>query len=465
MSAHYDFDFVAIGGGSGGFNGARTAASLGLKAAVIDGAEALGGLCILRGCMPSKTLLYSAEVLHRARQGRLFGLRIPRAEGDMAATQARKRRIIGEFADDRVKALTAGRFALLRSPARFVDPHTVELADGRRVSSRAFLIATGSVANVPDVPGLAQAETWTSDEALDTAVLPRSLIVLGGGLVAVELAQFFARMGSRVTLLQRGAHLLRGHSAESAEVIAAALRADGIEVLCGTTLEHVGRRGRGFEVHFRLGRRRLSRRADQCLNALGRRPATEHLNLAAAGVRLSDNGQIVTRRFQQTSAPHIYAAGDCAGPVEIVHIAVQQGEVAARHAAGVRPLRPVNYDLLLSVVFTDPQLATLGLSEEQLRSARTPFLSASYPFDDHGKSILMEAKRGYVQVRAHAKTGRLLGAEIVGPDAGELIHLFSGPMAMKATVFDLLKAPFYHPTLSEIVTYPLDEIAEKIGGR
>ncbi|HEY3756467.1 MAG TPA: FAD-dependent oxidoreductase [Opitutaceae bacterium] len=462
MSGRYDFDFVAIGGGSGGYNGARVAAAHGLRTAVIDGARPLSGLCILRGCMPSKTLLYSAAVLHRAQQGRKFGLRIPVAKADFAAVQARKRRIIGEFAADRVKSLTSGKFELIREPAHFVDPHTVELAGGRRVTSRFFLIATGSVPNVPDIPGLAAARAWTSDEALDAAVRPQSLIVLGGGLVGVELAQYFARMGTSVAIVQRGPQLLRGHSPESAEVVAAALREEGVGLYCGAALERVDWKRRGFEVVFKQGTRRLRLRAGRCLNALGRHAATSRLNLAAAGVTAGDDGQIDINRHQQTSVPHIYAAGDCSGPVEIVHIAVQQGELAARHAAKVKPLHPIDYGLLINVVFTDPQLATIGPSAAKLKEDQVPCVSASYPFDDHGKSILMEAKRGYVKIWAHAENGRILAAEIVGPDAGELIHLFTGPMAMKATVHDLLRAPYYHPTLSEIITYPLEEIAGKL---
>lgn len=463
MSGRYDYDFVAIGGGSGGFNGARVAAAHGLRTALIDGARQLGGLCILRGCMPSKTLLYSAEVLHRSQQGRKFGLRIPMAKADFAAVQARKRRIIAEFAADRVKSLTAGKFELIREYARFVDPHTVELSSGRRITARSFLIATGSVPSVPDIPGLAAARTWTSDDALDAAVRPQSLIVLGGGLVGVELAQYFARMGTSVAIVQRGPHLLRGHSPESADVVAGALRAEGVSIYSGTTLERVDWKRRGFEVQFKQGNRRWRLRAGRCLNALGRHASTAGLNLAAAGVAVQGDGQIDINRHQQTNVPHIYAAGDCSGPVEIVHIAVLQGELAARHAAKVKPLHPIDYHLLINVVFTDPQLATIGPSEAELKEDQVPLVSASYPFNDHGKSILMEAKRGYVKVWAHAETGRILAAEIVGPDAGELIHLFTGPMAMKATVKDMLRAPYYHPTLSEIITYPLEEIAEKLG--
>ena len=187
------------------------------------------------------------------------------------------------------------------------------------------------------------------------------------------------------------------------------------------------------------------------------------MNLAAAGIATRAQGQIITNRWQQTNVPHIYAAGDCSGPEEIVHIAIQQGELAARHASGVKKIKPVDYALLLNVVFTDPQLATIGLLESKLAERDVPFLAASYPFNDHGKSILMDANYGYVKVIAEPRRGRILGAEIVGRDAGELIHAFSGPLAMRATVFDLLRAPWYHPTLAEIITYPLEEIAEKIG--
>ncbi|HEY9249832.1 MAG TPA: pyridine nucleotide-disulfide oxidoreductase, partial [Rariglobus sp.] len=162
---------------------------------------------------------------------------------------------------------------------------------------------------------------------------------------------------------------------------------------------------------------------------------------------------------------HIYAGGDVCGPHDIVHLAVAQGELAARHAFGVKGIKPVDPALLLNVVFTDPPLATIGVQESELAERGEKFLVASYPFDDHGKSILMDAVRGYVKVIAEPVRGRILGAEIVGPQAGELIHIFSGPLAQKATVFDLLRAPWYHPTLAEILTYPLEEIAGQIGSR
>jgi pyruvate/2-oxoglutarate dehydrogenase complex dihydrolipoamide dehydrogenase (E3) component len=456
------YDFLAIGGGSAGFNAARVAASLGLKTAVVDGAHELGGLCILRGCMPSKTLLYVADVLHLAQKGKVFGLKIPSARADMKAIHARKKRIIAEFAEYRVQALQSGKFDLIRAHARFADPHTVDLSNGTQIRAKHILIGTGSKVSVPPVPGLSDVPFWTSDDVLDLDFIPKSVLVLGGGIVACELAQFLSRIGSQVTLLQRSANILRDHSPEASTIVQRAFVDEGMELFAGTQLQRVTQDRRGFSVDFIHDGKMLTRRADHLFNALGRDPDVSSLNLPAAGVRTRATGQIVTNRWQQTTAPHIYAAGDCAGPAEIVHIAIQQGELAARHAAGVRKITPVDYSLLLNVVFTDPQLATIGLLERDLIASDIPYISASYPFNDHGKSILMEANYGYVKVLADARRGRIYGAEIVGKDAGELIHAFSGPLAMKATVFDLLRAPWYHPTLAEIVTYPLEEIADKV---
>ncbi len=202
------------------------------------------------------------------------------------------------------------------------------------------------------------------------------------------------------------------------------------------------------------------RRAKHLFNALGRAPNTEGLNLQAAGVRLRKNGFIKTGPYNQTDNPDIYAAGDVAGPEKIVHVAIIQGEAAARHATGRKARDPNEWDFL-GVIFTDPQIALAGKNGATLEAEGVDYVSAEYPWDDHGKSILMEAKHGYVKVWAD-RSGEILGAEIVGKDAGELIHIFSVAIRLKANVVDLLQAPWYHPTLSEMVTYPLEEIAEKL---
>ena len=456
------YDFVIIGGGSAGFNAARVSTEQGMQTAVIDGASELGGLCILRGCMPSKTLLYAADVLHHAKMGKKFGLTIPQARANMKAVHARKRAIIGDFASHRQKQIKNAKFDLLQEHARFIDKDTVELSSGTKLRANKFLVSTGSSVSTPDILGLREANFWTSDEVLDLDFVPKSVIVLGGGIVACELAQFLNRIGSRVILVQRSKQILRDHSPEAAKVVEQSFRDEGIELFTGTELRDVKRTAQGFSVRFKHNGKLVIRRSAHGFNALGRSPNTANLQLDAAGIKTRNRGQIITNRWQQTSAPHIYAAGDCSGPHEIVHVAIQQGELAARHAHGLRKLKPVDYDLLLGVVFTDPQLATIGKTESQLKTENTPYITESYPFDDHGKSILMEAKYGYVKVFAEPTKGRILGAEIVGKDAGELIHCFTSPLAMRATVFDMLRAPWYHPTLAEIITYPLEDIADKI---
>ena len=458
------YDLICLGGGSAGFNAARLAASLGRKVAVIDGANPLGGLCILRGCMPSKTLLYTAEMLHHARHADRFGLVVKGARADMKAVHARKKKIIGEFADYRLQALTGGKFDLIRSYARFLDAHTLELANGKKLRAKNILIGTGSKVSIPPVPGLRDTPFWISDDVLDLDFVPKSVIVLGGGIVACELAQYLNRIGTKVTLVQRSPNILRDHSDAASTVVQKAFVDEGIELFTDTTLLQITRDKKGVAVAFQHEGKTIIRRAAHLFNALGREPNTAGLNLAAAGVKTRPDGQIIINRWQQTSAPHIYAAGDCSGPAEIVHIAIQQAELAVRHACKRKGLKPIDWSQLLNVVFTDPQLATVGLLERDLKATKTKHLVATYPFDHHGKSILMEAKYGYVKVIAEPKRDRILGAEIVGKDAGELIHCFSLALALRATVRHMLRAPWYHPTLAEIITYPLEEIAEKIKG-
>ncbi|MEJ1971732.1 MAG: NAD(P)/FAD-dependent oxidoreductase [Lacunisphaera sp.] len=384
------YDFVCIGGGSAGFNAARVAAGLGLKAAVVDGARQLGGLCILRGCMPSKTLLYAAEVLHQAQHAGRFGLKVGGARADMKAVHARKKRIIADFA--RVPGQGSHpREVCPASRARPLHRRAHDRAVERGETARQiFLIGTGSKVSVPPVPGLRETPAWTSDDVLDLDFVPESVIVLGGGVVACELSQFLRRIGSEVTLVQRSPNILRDHSDDASRVVQEAFADEGMRLFTDTKLESVSGGKKGVTVKFHHDGKLVTRRAAHLFNALGREANTAGLNLAAAGVKTRANGQVIINRWQQTSAPHIYAAGDCSGPAEIVHIAIVQGELAARHAAKVQRLKPVDFSLLLNVVFTDPQLATIGLLERELDERGVKYLGASYPFNDHGKSILME---------------------------------------------------------------------------
>jgi pyruvate/2-oxoglutarate dehydrogenase complex dihydrolipoamide dehydrogenase (E3) component len=304
----------------------------------------------------------------------------------------------------------------------------------------------------------------TSDEALTLARPPKSLIVLGGGAVAVEFAQFFARFDVHVTLIQRSEHILRDFDTDAAAELEKVFRRAGMTVFTNTKLLDAGRDGDLKGVTFEHGGKSVRVNAEEILFALGRISNTASLHLDKAGVK-TDRGRIVTNERMQTSAPHIYAAGDCTGPHEIVHIAIQQGEIAAHNIAHPNQPRAMDYRLLTSVVFTDPQIGIVGLTEKEAKACNVPYFTASYPFSDHGKSLIMEAKDGFVKLLAEPRSGEILGGCCVGPMGGELIHEIIAAMAKRMTVHELAAMPHYHPTLAEIWTYPAEELAQKTRGQ
>src|SRR5207302_1626208 len=249
----------------------------------------------------------------------------------------------------------------------------------------------------------------------------KSLIVLGGGAVAVEFAQFFTRFDTQVTLIQRSERILRDFDTDAAAELGKAFRREGMAVFTNTRLLRAGREGDRKAVSFEHDGKTVRLAADEILFALGRTPSTSPLHLEKAGVK-TERERIVTNARMQTSAPHIYAAGDCTGPHEIVHIAIQQGEIAAHNIAHPEHKRSADYRLLTNIVFTDPQVAVVGLTEKAVQAHSVPYLSACYRFDDHGKSLIMEARDGFVKLLAHASTGEIVGGCVVGPLGGELIH-------------------------------------------
>jgi pyruvate/2-oxoglutarate dehydrogenase complex dihydrolipoamide dehydrogenase (E3) component len=462
-----NFDFLIIGGGSAGYAAARTAAALGLKVCVVDGAEELGGLCILRGCMPSKTLLESASRYSTLRRAEEFGLRATGLEVRGPEILARKRRLIGEFAAYRQEQLTSGKFELVRGYARFTDVNTVEvkLRDGgtRSITARSFLLATGSVVSDPPLAALNEIGCWTTDDALESAEVPESVIILGGGATAVEFATYYAGLGREVTIIQRSGQLLKGTDPDLAAALAHGLRNRGVRVFTETKIVGAELINGVKRITFEHGGKRTTAEAVQVLQALGRSPNIRGLGLDAAGIRIAKD-RPATGATQQTSQPHIFAAGDVSGPFEVVHIAIQQGEVAARNAArllagGMEACEESDYRLKLFAVFSDPEVAVVGRSESELRAAGVAFRTASYPFNDHGKSLCMGETDGFVKLIAATDVGEILGGACVGPHAAELIHEIVVAMRFRATAAQLAETPHYHPTLSEIWTYPAEELA------
>jgi pyruvate/2-oxoglutarate dehydrogenase complex dihydrolipoamide dehydrogenase (E3) component len=477
----FDYDLAVIGGGSGGYAAARTAENAGVKTVVIEGGEQVGGLCILRGCMPTKALLYAAEVMHLASHAEPWGIRAENVSFNFKQVMARKDLLIKGFADYRHDQLRSGKFEFIRANARFVDAHTVDLlpvgsekgrGEGRdknsetppTLTAKNFVIATGSKVAPSPVACVDPSDCLNSDTALELAQLPKSIIVLGGGATACEFSQFFQRFGVKVTLIQRSPHVLHEFDSDATSELEKVFRREGMTLYTGTKIIESRKVGSRKQVVFHHEGKMVRASAEEIFYALGRIPNTDSLGLDKIGVT-TDSGRIVTNHFMQTNLPHICAVGDCTGRHEIVHIAVQQGEVAGYNVANPQRMKEMDYRLLTEIIFTEPQIAAVGLSEKKACARNIPHLSASYPFNDHGKSLIMEARDGFVKLLANPANGEIIGGCCVGPHGGDLIHEIIAAMYKRMTVHELAAMPHYHPTLAEIWTYPAEELAEKIRKR
>ena len=475
----FDYDVAIIGGGSGGYAAGRVAANAGLKTVVVEGGEEVGGLCILRGCMPTKALLYAAEVMHLASHAEPWGIRAENVSFNFKQVMARKDLMVKGFADYRHEQLRNGKFKFIRANARFADPHKVELfphpkADGagddedsirgKTLTAKYFIIATGSTVAPSPIVCIDASYCLNSDTALKLTGLPKSIIILGGGATACEFAQFFQRFGVKVTMIQRSPHVLHEFDSDATSELEKVFRREGMTVYTGAKIIETRKVGSRKEVHFEHEGKTLRVSAEEIFYALGRVPNTDSLGLDKIGVT-TDCRRIVTNHFMQSNLPHIYAVGDCTGQHEIVHIAVQLGEVAGHNVAHPDRMKEMNYRLLTEVIFTEPQMAAVGLTEKKAQKRKIPYLAASYPFNDHGKSLIMEAKDGFVKLLADPVTGEIIGGSCVGPYGGDLIHEIIAAMYKRMTVHELAAMPHYHPTLAEIWTYPAEELAEKIPGK
>jgi pyruvate/2-oxoglutarate dehydrogenase complex dihydrolipoamide dehydrogenase (E3) component len=456
---NHQFDLVVVGAGSGGFAAARTARDMGASVALVDRGP-LGGLCILRGCMPSKTLIATGDAAYEVRHAGELGVHASAPTVDFAAVMARKKAIIQGFTDYRVAGIET--FPVFGGDAVFESPHTLRVGDDV-LEGKAFVIATGSVVAPPVFPGLEDVGYIESDQALELAVPPESMIVLGGGYVGSELTQFYARIGTTATIVIRSGQLLSDEDPDIGQGLTEYFREEGIAVETGARVSHVSRDPAGLKVvHFVQDGVEKSVSAQEIFYALGRLPRVSGLNLEAAGVTYHAVTGIEIDDTMRTSQPHIFAVGDVTGRFALVHVAIQQGELAARNAVYVGHER-VDYSLTKThTVFSDPQVAVVGETEKTLKAAGTPYLVASAPFNDHGKAISIAKTKGFVKMMASPTDGRILGAAILGPNGSDLIHELIVAMYYRSTVFDFVKIPHLHPTLAEIWTYPAEELVERI---
>ncbi len=447
------YDLVAIGGGTAGLVASGGAALLGARAALIEWAY-LGGDCLVTGCVPSKTLIACAKSAHTARRAGEFGVRTGTVEVDFSAVMERVRRVRADVAHhDGADAMRTRGVDVLFGTAKFTGPRTLDV-DGTEVRFRRAVICTGGRPDVPEVPGLRE-NGLTSETVFNLTELPAKLIVVGGGPIGCELAQAFARLGSRVTVLQRGDRLLPKDDPNAGSVLAEVFQGEKIEVRFGATPTRVVRESSELSVEVRGPSGVEVLRADQILVAVGRRPNVERLKLDAAGIAHDARGVTVDWRHRTTNS-RVYAAGDVCSPYQFTHAAYAQAEYACLNA--LLPFRLNARNRVMSwTTFTDPEVAHAGMGWDALRELEGRIDTYTQPLALNDRAQTEGDTRGFARVHCRRGTDRILAATVAAPHAGDIIPLFGTAITNGWRLRHFQKTIFPYPTWGEVVRKLADE--------
>ncbi|HGY57397.1 MAG TPA: mercury(II) reductase [Caldithrix abyssi] len=440
---------VIIGGGSAAFAATTEAVSRGARVTMINDGLPIGGTCVNVGCVPSKNLLRAAESLHRAQKNPFEGIETQGKLKNISALMEQKRSLVGQLRREKyidvVKDLPG--FRLVEGRGRFVGPNEIEV-NGETIKADVVLIAAGARPALPDIPGLSEVDYLTNASAFELEKLPESLIVLGGRYVALELAQLFSRLGSKVTVLQRSQRILPTESADITEALSGYLQQEGIRIVTGNALQRIRQNSNEIVVETRIDGRAETFTAEKLLVATGRRANTDGLDLETAGVETDRRGFIKTNDYLQTTTPHIFAAGDILGENMFVYTAAYEGKLAVVNALSAEKQKR-DYTALPWVVFTDPQVAGVGPDEEQAKQQGIEAESAVLPLDYVPRALAARDTRGVIKLIRDKKTDRLIGARILAAEGSEL--LMEAALAIKFGITVEQIKEMFHPylTLSE----------------
>ncbi|HEY3175274.1 MAG TPA: FAD-dependent oxidoreductase [Candidatus Polarisedimenticolia bacterium] len=450
------YDVLVLGGGTAGSAAAQAAHETGARVAMFNDGE-LGGLCILRGCMPTKTLLHAACLAHHARHSNTSGIRVKGAQVDFAAVMANKDAKVERFRQFKIASIRDGGYDLIDARACFTDPCTIKAGDETYRFTSGAVIAAGSIPSVPQIPGIEDVPYLTSDDLVRLTERPDSILALGTGAVGLEWGQFLARMGTRVTLVSRH-RVFEKFDPVLADEMERILGAEpGLELIQPIHPASISRQAGKVECALEDGRRIV---ADALFLATGRSAALEGLGLSAAGVETKDD-KVVCGDDMRTTNPRIFVAGDATGEEMILHVASQEGQVAGKNAAAGGSVERVDRRLDMRVVFTDPPLATLGMTERQAGELGRSIVTSQIYFPETGRAITQDVQHGLCKLVADAGRGEILGAQILGPRADDLIHTLAAVLYYRGTAADMLSMPWYHPTLTEVFLSLAREIEQR----
>jgi len=449
-------DLLILGSGSTAFAAALTAQELGKTAVMIE-QRTVGGTCVNRGCLPSKNLIEAAKLVHEARHPRYPGLHPCAMTLDFATLIAQKDAIIDDYRSKKYESLVGGQFRIEMGSVRFLDAHTVEV-DGKQLSGEKILIATGSRPTIPDIAGLAEvpyltSDLLTSDEPMELKELPQSLLIVGGGYIALELGQMFHRFGTQVTLLERSAELLtHGYEPEVGRTLKQLLVEEGLHVITNAPITQVRHDSDGVRSTVRIHGKTQEFRSEQLLLATGRQPNTDTIALERAGVSVDEQGAVVVDSYLQTNVPHIFAAGDVIGRQTESQMATpvgsRDGGIAAQNALA-NAMRAVDHRVIPRVIFTDPPVAVVGMTEKEAMAAGHPCWCNTLPMELVPRAGAIRDARGFVKIVADATTHEVLGVSMVGNSAGEVIHEAAMALRFHATLRDFIDLIHVYPTMAE----------------
>ncbi|MGD9333061.1 MAG: dihydrolipoyl dehydrogenase [Desulfobacterales bacterium] len=452
MASTETYDLIVIGSGPGGYVAAVRAAQLGMKTACIEKSERLGGVCLNVGCIPSKALLDSSEYYHLAKDRFAeHGIKTGRISLDLDQMMARKDRVVQELTDNVRQLLEGHQITIVQGNAQLVGPDRVEVTRGKKketLAGRHILLATGS--SPVALPGLAFDEQTvvSSTGALSFDTVPRHLGIVGGGYIGLELGSVWMRLGAKVTVIEMLPKIATGLDGQVGRALDRILRKQGMDIRVQTKVTGAKRKGKQMKVSVEKGGQKEALQFDRLLVCVGRRPQTEGLGLEAVGVDLdAHTGQVAVDATYKTSVPSIFAIGDLvAGPM-LAHKASAEGLTAVENMAG-KPSE-VNYDAVPAIIYTAPEVASVGLTEEQVKTQEIPYCTGSYPFTGAGRARCMGETDGFVKIIRHGRTDRVLGIHIIGPRAADMIA--EGVLAMEfgASSEDIARTIHGHPTFAE----------------
>lgn len=450
-----DYQLIIIGTGPGGYVAAVRAAQLGLKTAVVENRE-IGGTCLNRGCIPTKSLLHTAELYSQMRESALFGLNGEGAGFDFSAVQARKSAVVDKLRCGIEALFKTNKVDVLRGMGTIVGAGSVMVGE-RVYTADDILIASGSVPARPPIPGLELPGVFTSDELLggEARRLPRSLVIIGGGVIGVELAGVYAAFGCEVTVVEAMDRILPTMDKEISQNLSMIFKKRGIKVLPAALVERIEQDGDELVCHVTSKEKALSIRAENVLIAIGRKPNTQ--GLLGEGVALEiERGRIITGSCFRTSMEHVYAIGDVASKVQLAHVAEAQGVACAEHIAGRKP--SVDVSLIPSCIYTSPEIAAVGLSEADCKERGIRAVCGKYVMHSNAKTMIANGERGFIKVVAEAETGRLLGAQMMCERATDMISELSSAILNGLTCAQLRAVMRPHPTFSEGVSSALESL-------